>query len=135
MPTSDPIVLYDGDCALCAAAVRFILRHERAPTLRFAALDSTFARAAFARPGAPALPPDTLVVLDRDRWLFRSDAALAIAAHLRAPWRWIRVARPCPRPWRDALYSAVAKRRLRLFGHADSQCRLPDAATAARFIR
>jgi predicted DCC family thiol-disulfide oxidoreductase YuxK len=132
--TAGPVMIYDGACGLCARGVQFILRHERDRTLRFAALDSAFCRAAFARPGAPALPPDTMAVIDGDRILFRSDAVLACATHLRRPWRAIRVFETLPRRWRDAAYDIVARRRLHWFGRAGDACLLPDATTRARFL-
>lgn len=133
MNTDTPILLYDGDCGLCCGAVKFILRHERAPVLRFASLDSAFARTAFARPDAPELPADTMVVITGRQFLFRSDAALACAAHLRAPWCWLRFASLLPRGLRDRAYTVIAARRRRLI-HRDPSCLLPTPATAARFI-
>lgn len=35
-----PVMLYDGRCLFCNAAVRFVIRHEKAPVLVFAALQS-----------------------------------------------------------------------------------------------
>lgn len=132
-PPPRPVMLYDGACGLCARGVQFILRHERAPTLRFAALDSDFARAVFARPGAPALPADTFALVTSDGIHFRSEAALRCAAHLRAPWRWLRIFRWVPRRLRDALYDAVATRRLRFFGKAGDAC-VFDPQSRGRFI-
>ena len=39
-----PVLLYDGVCGVCNGAVRTILRFDSRGTLRFAALDSDFAR-------------------------------------------------------------------------------------------
>jgi predicted DCC family thiol-disulfide oxidoreductase YuxK len=129
-----PVVLYDGDCGLCHRGVAFILRHERGPTLRFAALNSPYAVAAFAKNGIPKQSPDTMVVLDGTEIRDRSDAALFIAAHLRAPWRWLRILRFVPVRLRDALYDFVARCRYRWFAKPESACPTPDAETRGRFL-
>jgi len=128
-----PVVLFDGDCAMCHAGVRTILRRERAPELRFASLTSDYATALFASRGVTP-PARTMVVVDGDRLLLRSDAVLFVAGKLRAPWRWARALKCLPRAWRDALYDAVAARRRRWFGVAKTDCPVADAATRKRFL-
>lgn len=130
---SRPVVLFDGGCGLCHRGVRFILRHERGPTLRFAALDSAFARETFARAGIVAAP-DSFAYADGDRVVFKSEAACAVAKHLRAPWCRCRAGRILPRAWRDALYDFVARRRLRWFGRTSDACPVADAASRKRFV-
>ena len=128
-----PVLLYDGECGLCHRAVAFILRHERSPEFLFAPLTGEFATAALADHGLSEAPRDTLVVLESDRLLIRSDAVLAITARLRAPWCWIRVTRPIPQKLRARLYDAVARRRHRWFRRPDAPCPLLTPAERARF--
>ena len=47
--SAPPVLLYDGVCGVCNSAVRTILRFDPNGSLRFAALDSAFARAVFDR--------------------------------------------------------------------------------------
>ena len=56
-----PLVLYDGNCGLCAKSVRWILDHERAHTIVFAPLQGS--TAALARERYPQIPAsiDTVV--------------------------------------------------------------------------
>jgi predicted DCC family thiol-disulfide oxidoreductase YuxK len=129
-----PVVLYDGDCGMCHRAVAFTLRHERGPTLGFSSLGSPYAVAALAERGCTAPPPNTMVVIDGPDIRIRSDAALLIANHLRAPWRWLRILRWIPKKFRDAAYAFVATRRQRWFKKPDSACPVPDAATRRRFL-
>lgn len=76
---------------------------------------------------------DSMIVLNGDRVLVRSDAVLFIAGALRRPWRWARVGRFLPRFLRDAAYRVVAKSRYRLFGKAES-CMVPTDALRLRFL-
>ncbi len=139
------VLLYDGACGLCAASVRFVLRHEREPrNLRFAPLDGAFGRAVRARhPGLDAV--DSVVWLEGpgklgpygaddvpERVHVRSAAALKVAEHLGGAWRLALVLRLVPAPLRDAVYAIVARHRHRIVP-ADA-CPLPPPAAADRFI-
>ncbi len=127
----NPILLTDAVCNLCNRSVRFILKHERAPTLRFASLQS--AAAASLLQDCDIAELSTLVLIDDAGVHTRSSAALRTLAHLRAPWRWLRVLAIIPRPIRDWLYIRVANTRYRIFGKSDS-CPIPDPAHQSRFL-
>lgn len=128
------IVLFDTDCVLCAAWVRFILRHERRPEARFASTRSAVGQALAARHGiAPAMLDVTYVVIRDGRALIRSEASLALLRDLRAPWCWLALARWVPRRLRDGVYDRVARNRLRLFGQRDA-CFLPRPEQRGRFL-
>lgn len=111
----DLVILYDGECALCSGAVRFLLRRDRARRLRFAPLGGTTAAGVIARhPAIAGL--DTLVFVDgpRDLVLVRSDAVLAACATLGGAWGALAsVARVLPRDARDAGYRLIARLRHR----------------------
>ena len=126
------VVLFDGLCGLCARTVRFILAHERDGELRFAPLESGAGREFLARAGVdPAT--QTIVVVGAAGVRLRSAATFAIAAHLRAPWRWLVVARVLPRRLTDAAYDVIARNRARWFGRLE-RCDLLTPETAARFL-
>lgn len=115
-----PILIFDGACALCSRSVRFVLRHERAPDLRFAAMQSEPARRLLRAHG---LDPDALtsvVYIDGTDAFVRSRAVLALAGHLRAPWRWCRVLGVLPRFVLDSLYRLLARYRYAIFGRIDA---------------
>ncbi|RPJ83426.1 MAG: DUF393 domain-containing protein [Acidobacteria bacterium] len=133
-----PVLLYDGTCGLCAGAVRFVLRHDRRKLLRFASLDSNFARPILSRqPELPAL--DTVVWYeppgeDRpERLLTRSTAILQVLRYLGGRWKLGLLAAVVPRSGLDFLYGLVARSRRRLSGHAGA-CVLPPPAERHRFL-
>ena len=110
-----PLVIYDGDCALCAWSVRFITARSQPGAFRFAARDSDAARTAFtAHPDARDI--DGVLLVDGTKLFARSDAALRITHDLRRPWPLLGALRLLPRPLRDALYAVVARYRYRWFG-------------------
>ena len=127
-------MIFDGDCVLCSGTVQFILRHERDPELAFATTQSLAGRELAARHGiSPGDLDITFVLVEDDRALLRSDAALRVAAHLRFPWRWLAVLRVVPRPIRNTVYTAVARRRYRWFGKR-AACFLPPTEQRHRFL-
>ena len=135
---SHPVLLYDGDCALCAAAVRFVLRHDRRNTLRFAPLDGVFGRAVRSRHPEIA-HADSMVWVesgDRDqpeRVLVRSAAALRVARYLGGIWRCAVVARLIPARLRDRAYDVIARHRHRIGGSANA-CLIPPVNLRDRFL-
>ncbi len=132
-----PALLYDGVCGVCNSAVRTILRFDPKGSLRFAALDSAFARAVFDR--HPTIGGvDSVVFVDEpgepaERVAVRSAAALRVVDYLGGPWRLLKVARVIPAPLRDWLYDRVADVRYRIFGKYDT-CPLPPPEVRARFV-
>ncbi|MDE3152949.1 MAG: DUF393 domain-containing protein [Gemmatimonadota bacterium] len=131
------MLLYDGQCGLCSRTVRFVLRHERAHSLRFAPLDGEYAAAALAR--HPRLTGvDSVVWIERtlpngERVLVRSAAALRVGRYLGGPWRLLALLHMVPRAWRDAAYDFVARHRHRLVTGTD-RCPLPVSAQQDRFL-
>jgi predicted DCC family thiol-disulfide oxidoreductase YuxK len=75
---------------------------------------------------------DSVVWHDGARPLVRGDAALATLDYLGGGWRLLAtLGRLLPRPARDALYDALARRRFMLAARA---CLLPTPEERARFL-
>ncbi len=113
--------------------MRFIIANDPSGRFRFASLQSPAASAALAPFGRSAESLESIVLIDGGRIFERSDAALRIAAELRAPWPLARALLAVPLSLRDAVYDAIARYRYRLFGKRDS-CALPDPDLAYRFL-
>ena len=133
MAAAPTIVLFDGVCNLCSAAVGFILRHERDSDLRFASLQSPLGQELMTESGRDPGRLDSIIVVRGDRFLDESDAVLEIAGHLRMPWRLARAGAVLPRGFRDWAYRRIARSRYRLFGKKDA-CMVPSPELRARFI-
>ena len=127
------VVLFDGDCALCAWTVHFILPRDPQGRFRFASLQSRLGQHLLQAYGAATDQPDSVALLQDGRLWLASDAALRIARGLRDPWRGLSVLLAAPRPLRDAVYRFIAARRYRWFGRA-AVCLPASAAWRARFL-
>ena len=131
------VLLYDGVCGFCNGTVQLIIRHDRKRTLRFAALQSSFAASLMER--HPFLKDiDSLILVEQagtpDEIIhIRSSGALHVARYLGGWWSLFLAARIIPAPIRDSIYDLFAKYRYRFFGKYDS-CLLPPPEVRSRFI-
>ena len=145
MSHEGPVVLFDGVCNLCNAAVQFMIDRDKKSELRFAPIQSDVAkellegsmgeeRAKAIRDGATGDgDPDTIVLVNgKDAWT-HSSAALRIAQRLSFPWSWLIIGIVVPRPVRDLVYRFIARNRYRWFGKSDT-CRIPTPELRARFL-
>jgi predicted DCC family thiol-disulfide oxidoreductase YuxK len=128
-------VFYDGHCALCHGAVKFLLaRDPDGGRFRFAPLEGeTFARLVPAATRAGL--PDSVVVLTGDGALLsRSAGVIALLVELGGGWRVLAGAlRRVPRPLRDGTYDLVARVRKRLFAEPPDVCPMLPPELRARF--
>ena len=133
-PNANGIVFYDGVCGLCNHTVQFLLKRDMAQTLKFAALQGETAR---RRTDLPRDMKSVVFVANhgtaQEKIYFRSDAALQMLGQLGGFWRVVSWLRIIPRPIRDTIYDAIAKRRYRWFGKFDV-CRVPSPEQRARFL-
>ncbi len=128
-------LFYDGHCALCHGAVRFVVRHDRGrPPVRFSPIGGESFERMLAARGRPELPDSLLVLTPDDELLTRSRAALYLARRAGGPWRLLAwLGGLLPRTWRDGLYDAIARRRRRWFGRTDEVCPLLPPGLRDRF--
>lgn len=104
------IIFYDGTCAMCHWAVKWVARHDKEKLFYFAPLEGTTAHEKLANETLP----DSLVFLEGDKILFRSGACLRIAWLLGGFWKLIGWLSFLPE-WAliptDAIYRLIAKSR------------------------
>jgi predicted DCC family thiol-disulfide oxidoreductase YuxK len=133
-----PVLLYDGVCGFCNKSVQTIIAHDRRGVMRFAALQSEFARSVVER-HSELKNVDSLVLVERsqetdeERVHVRSAAALRVASYLGGFWKLLLAFKVVPAPIRDYFYDLFARHRYRLFGKHDA-CLLPPPEVRARFI-
>ena len=121
-PSVHAVLLYDGECGLCNACVRLLLRMDRRERLHFAPLQGEIAQRYLRQQGLPTEDFDSMIFIPdwprRSTILprFRTDAALAAAGEAGGILSILTIFRVVPRPIRDAFYKLVARFRYQLFG-------------------
>lgn len=131
-----PVVLFDGVCNLCNAAVTFIIDRDPEGVFRFAPLQSGLGQRLTRQCGLEAAvtgDAETIVLVEGGRCTVRSTAALRIARRLGGAWPLLAVLLEVPVPLRDAAYRLIARNRYRWFGRRDA-CRLPTPDLRRRFL-
>lgn len=136
---ANPVLLYDGECGLCNAVVRFMLKHDRRGVLRFAPLQGPVAQAFLRSRDMNTTDFDSIVFIEdlgrteSAHWL-RTDGALRALEEMGGGWRRLaRAVRVVPSRWRDGLYKLVARMRYRIFGRY-RPAPLPNPEWARRIL-
>lgn len=128
----DGIYLFDCHCVLCSRGVRYVLKHERSPEVRFVAIQSEEGRRLAQANGVDPARPHTFLYVENGAVLQRSDAVFALARKVGGPARRFLFLQRLPRPLRDFFYDRIARNRYALFGRMKDCC-LPSPETRARF--
>jgi predicted DCC family thiol-disulfide oxidoreductase YuxK len=160
--TKEDIILFDGECMMCSAIVRFVIARDPAGRFRFASLGSDtgaairnrFLRGLGMRSAARSgqreednvrevaaggmdnidLPaPDTFMLVRGDRIYMKSRAGLEVVKRLRGAWPLLYAFIVVPSPIRDKVYDYIARNRYRWFGRSD-HCMLPSPENKDRFL-
>ncbi|MEJ2411002.1 MAG: DCC1-like thiol-disulfide oxidoreductase family protein [Novosphingobium sp.] len=64
MTDDHPIILFDAECVLCSANIRFIVTHDRNCRFGLASMQGEAGAALFRRHGIDPADPDTILVID-----------------------------------------------------------------------
>ena len=127
-----PVILFDGVCNLCNAAVNFVIRRDRHKRFLFAALQS---EAGLRLRENLSLPPEinTIILVSGNRAYTRSGAALRIARKLPLPYSILYGFIIVPPFIRNFVYNYVASNRYKWFGKKVS-CMVPGPDISERFL-
>ncbi len=129
-----PILLYDGDCAWCSAAVQWVLHHERYPTFYFAPLQAPWVQEWLPTLGFPEGFEEAVVVYDGQKVHVGMDAICRILQEMSPGWRMLgRAIQLFPSVVRTMIYRKIARCRWRL-RQKGRECVLPPPHLRHRFV-
>ena len=123
------IVFYDGICGLCNDAVQFIIKHDTKTRFHFCAIQNS---EAFINKEIISTS-NSLVLFEKGKYYFRSDAVLRIIKKLNSPWYLLYFFIIAPKVFRDTAYDFIANNRYKWFGKFDT-CIVPDKKIKDRFL-
>jgi predicted DCC family thiol-disulfide oxidoreductase YuxK len=130
---NDQVIMFDGVCKLCNGWSRFIIRFDTRKKFKLCAVQSDEGQAILTWFGYPTDFYETMLLIQGNCALEKSDSFLAIVGQLPFPWSLTRVFKVFPRFFRDWFYDRIALNRYKLFGKYDV-CMLATPDHAARFI-
>jgi predicted DCC family thiol-disulfide oxidoreductase YuxK len=127
------LILFDGVCNFCNAAVQMVIEIDRQQIFKFAPIQSELGQKLYRQHGLDPIDIQTLMLVDGDRILTESDAVLAVLSRLDGGWQLLSGFTVMPQPLRDWAYSEFARQRFRLFGKRDT-CMMPTPELQERFV-
>lgn len=128
----DRIILFDGECNVCNAAVQFILKRDTKKLFSFASKQSPFGQKLLKENNVDETI-DSMILFEGDSYFDRTTAALKISKELSGFRILSNLLLVIPRSLRDPFYKGFAKNRYRLFGKANT-CLIPSKEDRERFL-
>ena len=127
------IILFDGVCNFCNAAINFVLKQDKKGVFRFAPLQSEAGQRLLKLYNLSTAEFDSFVLIDDGKIYKKSSASLRVMNKL--PWYWkeAQLLRIIPTAFRDAIYDFIAKNRYKWFGKKE-QCMIPTPEMRNRFL-
>lgn len=130
---SDKIVFFDGACGLCNRVVDLLIWIDKAKTLRFASLQSHYAKQFFAEKKVSLSAFDTIYFYHNQHLYHKSAAVKQILLNLGRMWRFLgKLIGLIPLVITDYIYDVAAKNRFTIFGK--TTCRIPTTQERDRFL-
>ncbi len=129
----DQIIMFDCMCKLCNGWSRFIIRFDKHKKFKLCAVQSEQGQEILKWFGYSTDYFETMLLVQGNRALKKSDSFLVIAGQLPFPWGLLHVFKLLPRSLRDWCYDRIALNRYRIFGKYEV-CILATADHEARFL-
>ena len=127
------IVFFDGVCNLCDSSVNFLIKQDKKGVLKFASLQSDFAKSFLPEDLVNSVNLDSMVFSDGKKFYTKSSAVLEICKSLGGGFHFFRIGYLLPPFLRNALYTLIANNRYKWFGKKN-QCMIPTADLKERFL-
>lgn len=134
LPDNKKIILFDGVCNLCDAAVQFVIEHDKKDHFRFVALQSELGQQILKHIGINTANIDSVILYEPSiAYYYKSAAALEIARSLGGIFHFGTVFKLIPTGIRNQLYDYIAKNRYKWYGKKEN-CLVPTAENKSKFL-
>ncbi len=108
-------ILFDDNCNLCKASVRFLAKHDKKNRLSYVPLNSQESRYALKNVGVNFVQKNTVYFIYNNKAYIKSTAVLKALSLLSFPLNILSVFLIVPRVIRDYFYNVIARNRTRLY--------------------
>jgi predicted DCC family thiol-disulfide oxidoreductase YuxK len=130
---SQTIILFDGVCNFCNTAVNFVIKRDKKSVLKFAPLQSEFAKRILINHHLSAEDLSTFLFIENNKIYTKSTAALKVCKYLKGLWSLLYGLIIVPEFIRNGIYNWIAKNRYQWFGKKEV-CMIPSADVRSRFL-
>lgn len=129
----DKVVLFDGECKLCNAWAKFLIRFDKQRVFKLASVQSEAGKAILQWYGLPTDYYETMLLVEGPDMYQKSMAFIRVMLGLPLPWKMMGWLRIIPKSLRDYLYDRIALNRYQLFGKYDT-CMMPTPDHLSRYL-
>ncbi|SHM68077.1 thiol-disulfide oxidoreductase DCC family protein [Flavobacterium xinjiangense] len=134
LPKNKKIILFDGVCNLCDAAVQFVIKHDKKDDFRFVALQSDLGQEIIKHIGINTKNIDSIILYEPGiAYYYKSEAVLEIAKNLSGIFYFATIFKILPTKLRDQIYDYIAKNRYKWYGKKES-CMIPTKELKSKFL-
>ncbi|MFE3871611.1 thiol-disulfide oxidoreductase DCC family protein [Flavobacterium sp. ZS1P70] len=134
LPKNKKIILFDGVCNLCDAAVQFVIKHDKKDIFRFASLQSDLGQEIIKYIGINNSNIDSIILYQSGiAYYYKSDAVLEIAKNLSGIFYFVTIFKIFPIKLRNYIYDYIAKNRYKWYGKKDT-CMIPTKELKSKFL-
>lgn len=134
LPKDKKIILFDGVCNLCNAAINYVIERDEKDVFRFVALQSELGQQILTHIGIDQKNIDSIILYEPGiAYFYKSSAAIEIAKELGGLLSWSTVFRIVPEMLRNPIYDYVARNRYKWYGKKDA-CMIPTPELKAKFL-
>jgi predicted DCC family thiol-disulfide oxidoreductase YuxK len=127
------VIIFDGVCNFCNAAVNFIIKRDKKQKFIFTTRQSSFGKKIISKHLKSKWDNDTIVLIKNDNCFTHSEAVFEIIDDLSGHWRLLFIFKILPIKFRNYLYKQLAKHRYSIFGKREV-CMIPNHELKSRFI-
>ena len=134
IPNGAPIVVMDGQCALCSRCARLINALDRSGEIRIAPMQSPLGRDLLIRAGLDPTDPASWLFVEGDQKSTSMAAIIRIGRKVGGWGHLAQVLRLVPARMQNRIYAVIARNRHRWFGRA-SFCDHPSPSLQHRLLK
>lgn len=134
LPTDKKIILFDGVCNLCDAAIQLIPQKDKKDVFRFVALQSELGLKIMNHIGVNPKNTDSIILYEPGiAYYYKGEAVLKIAGEMGGIYTLLSLLSVLPISVLNWIYDYVAKNRYKWYGKKEN-CMLPTAEIKAKFL-
>lgn len=134
IPKHKQLILFDGVCNLCNTSVQYVIKYDKNDVFMFTALQSEAGQQVIKTYNIDTTKIDSILLYTTEKGIvYKSTAALKIAAKLSFPINLMSIFFIIPTFIRNWVYDVIAKYRYKWFGKKEA-CMIPTPELKGRFL-